>query len=261
MPEDRDNVLVLHGDERRGGIVSRALADGGFRTTVETSPLRGLERMRRREVALAVIHLDQSDMGGVSVLRTGGRVAPDVPMIVLSPRGDVQTKVICLELGARDYLTTPLDPAELVARARVHVRRAEPTPELPLCAGGMMLDRARRVVRFDGRAARLTMREFSLLEFLMERDGEVVTREAIRVYVWGSIFDPGTRVVEGCVAGLRRKVGNECLTTVRGVGYAFVGRRSDAASASDPAGERDGYVAQMTVVEDVDRKLDAAAFG
>ena len=115
-----------------------------------------------------------------------------------------------------------------------------------LRAGNMTLDLRARVVENGSGPVRLTMREFSLLEFLMEREGEVVSREAIRGRVWGSTFDPGTNMVEVCIAGLRNKLGH-CVTTVRNVGYVFVGARQD-----------DDHVGPMTIAEDHDRKVDAA---
>lgn len=222
-----EHVLVLHGDAQRAGLVALTLSGAGFRTTVETSGLRGLERMRHGGVALVVLDLALSDIDGLSVLRSASEVAPDVPIVVVSSRSDVRSKVICLELGARDYITTPFDPVELVARARAHAQVGSPARFVR--AGELELDLQRRVVANGSGEVALTMRECSLLEFLMQHEGDVVSREAIRAHVWGSTFDPGTNVVEVCIARLRGKVGEDCVTTVRSAGYVFVGTRRHTA--------------------------------
>ena len=244
---DGEQVVVLHGDARRAGLVALTLAGAGFRTTVETSGLRGLERMRRGDVTLVVLDLALSDIDGLSVLRRAADVAPDVGVLVLSSRSDVRSKVICLELGACDYVTTPFDPAELIARVRAHARDRRASSARYLRVGDMALDLRRRVVANGSGDVHLTMRESLLLEFLMEREGEVVSREAIRMHVWGSTFDPGTNVVDVCIAALRQKLGDRCVTTVRNVGYAFAGPHHD------------DHGARMTVAENRDRKVDTAA--
>jgi DNA-binding response OmpR family regulator len=148
---------------------------------------------------------------------------PEIPVLVHSAVSDVRSKVVCLELGACDYVAKPCDLAELVARVRLRTQR--PTPPLPrrhLRRGDYTLDLRRRVLRSSGERISLTTREFVLLEYLMERAGEICAREDLLEHVWGYSFDPGTNVVDVCIGRLRHKLSGDCLLTVRNVGYSFV---------------------------------------
>ena len=157
---------------------------------------------------------------GLTVLRELARRCPDLPVVVVSARSDLETKLRGFRLGARDYVSKPFAFDELVARVRVHLRPRTDADAPVLRAGGIALDLARREARVGTRAAELSDREFRLLRHLLERPGEVVSRENILSAVWGCYFDPRSNVVDVCVRRLRRKLGDDApIETVRHAGY------------------------------------------
>lgn len=218
------DVLVVEDESRMAGLLSRAPGAAGFRPSVELSCLGGLQRVRGGDYSLLLLDLTLPDVDGVAVL-TGAREArPDLPVLILSALSDVRSKVMCLELGASDYMTKPFDLAELIARVRLHTRgHAARHEQSRLQAGDLCLDLQRRVVETPRGEVSLTTREFVLLEYLVRHEGHVCTREELRENVWGTRFDPGTNVVDVCVARLRQKLGGHPIETVRNVGYAYMG--------------------------------------
>ena len=205
-------------------LVVRAIAAAGFESTTEATGLRGLEQLRSGTFDLVVLDLLLPDLDGFSVLSSATELGSHPPVIVLSALADVRSKVACLELGACDYITKPFELGELIARVRLRARERHTmkAPRFVRC-GHFVLDLQLRVVENGNGPVSLTTREFLLLEYLMGRQGEACSREELLEHVWGYAFDPGTNVVDVCVGRLRHKLGGECVTTVRNVGYFFVG--------------------------------------
>jgi DNA-binding response OmpR family regulator len=217
------NVLVIEDEAKMAKLVGRTLAAAGFRVATETSGLDGLELLRTGVFSLVILDLLLPDVDGMSVLTSATELDPAPPVIILSAISDVRSKVVALELGACDYVTKPFELAELIARARLRAReRRQEKPRYRHC-GDFVLDLQRREVRDAGEIVALTTREFVLLEYLMEREGEPCTRDELLEHVWGYRFDPGTNVVDVCIGRLRHKLGGDRVATVRNVGYCFVG--------------------------------------
>jgi two-component system OmpR family response regulator len=149
------------------------------------------------------------------------RGLPQQAVLVLSRMADVSTKVECLELGARDYLTKPFSPAELAARVRVqlhaHHQRSGRTGR-----PGLVIDITRMQANAGIGPVPLTRTEFLLLMELRERPGASVSKKQLLQAVWGLDFDPGSNVVDVCVRRLRSKLGTEMIRTIRGSGYQLV---------------------------------------
>jgi len=204
-------------------LLARALDAAGFQPAVEPGGVSGLQRLQGGGFSLLVLDLTLPDLDGVAVLTSARETHPDLPVMILSALSDVRSKVMCLELGARDYMTKPFELAELIARVRMHTRDNGRPEQRRLPAGRFTLDLQRRVMETPEGDVALTTREFVMLEFLVRRDGDACSREQIRENVWGSSFDPGTNVVDVCIARLRQKLGPETIETVRNVGYAYVG--------------------------------------
>ncbi len=204
-------------------LLARALDAAGFQPAIEPGGVAGLQRLRGGGFSLLVLDLTLPDLDGVAVLTSARETHPELPVLILSALSDVRSKVMCLELGARDYMTKPFELAELIARVRMHTRDDGRSEQRRLPAGRFTLDLQRRVMETPDGDVALTTREFVMLEFLVRRDGEACTREQIRENVWGSAFDPGTNVVDVCIARLRQKLGAETIETVRNVGYAYMG--------------------------------------
>ena len=161
-------------------------------------------------------------LSGLQVLRELHRAKPELPVVILSARGDLQTKLRGFELGASDYVAKPFSLDELLARMRVQLRGARPIERRARAAraAGSSLDLARRQARIGELVTDLSDREFRLLHHMLVHAGEVVSRERLLAEVWGYGFDPGSNVVDVCVRRLRQKLGPEAaIETVRNAGY------------------------------------------
>ena len=159
----------------------------------------------------------------MSIVRKLRAEGAEVPILLLTARGDAEERIDGLNLGADDYLAKHFVMAEVVARLRALVRRRTGTGSTLLTVGDLTVNLATRVVRRAGTEIALTPREFALLECLLRGVGRVVTRTELLQQVWGHTFDPGTNVVDVAVQRLRRKIddgfASPLLQTERGVGY------------------------------------------
>ena len=217
-------VLVIEDEGKMARLLARALSAVGFDVVTAAGGREGLDLLRASPFELVILDLMLPDLDGFSVLSATAELDRDQRVLVVSAVGDVGSKVLCLELGACDYLTKPFQLPELIARIRLRLRETARTQRRRrVRCGRWELDRQRRVVEDGERTVPLSTREFLLLEYLMQREGEACTREDLLAHVWGYDFDPGTNVVDVCVGRVRHKLGGECVTTVRNVGYCFVG--------------------------------------
>jgi DNA-binding response OmpR family regulator len=229
-------ILLVDDDRRLCRFLAGFLGREGYATaTVHDG------RAMRRAIADAGFDLVILDLtfpageDGISLAR-GLRAQSGTPILVLSGKNDTVDKVVCLELGADDYVTKPFEPRELLARIRTILRRATLRPA-PLAASGnegtvafagWRLDLVRRELAApDGRAVRLTSREFDLLEALATRPGRILSREQILDLVANRHWTPFDRSIDVLIGKLRRKLGDEArdgqlIKTIRGVGYVFV---------------------------------------
>jgi DNA-binding response OmpR family regulator len=200
--------------------VTRGLAAEGFSVVPATDGEEGLRLAREVHCDLVLLDLLLPRVDGLDVLEELERLRPDLPVVVLTARADMSTKLRSFRLGARDYVTKPFSFDELLARIRVQLRRRGGDGDHVVTAGGLALDLARRHARLNGSVVDLSDREFKLLHHLVERAGEVVSRERLLSEVWGYHFDPGSNVVDVCIRRLRKKLGApSAIETVRNAGY------------------------------------------
>jgi DNA-binding response OmpR family regulator len=214
-------ILVIEDEPRILGFLSRGLEAEGFSVLGARDGQEGLRLAESVPCDLVILDLLLPRLDGLSVLRALDARRPGLPVVIVSARADMPTKLNGFELGARDYLTKPFSFDELLARIRVHLRRPEErTNGHILRAGGVELDLAARQARLGNRAVDLSDREFKLLRRLLECAGEVVSRERLLSEVWGYHFDPRSNVVDVCVRRLRKKLGpGSPIETVRHAGY------------------------------------------
>lgn len=213
------HILVIEDEPRIRAFLGRALEAEGFSVDGAADGLEGLRRALDTSYDLIVLDLLLPRVDGLTVLRELTRRTPCTPVVVVSARSDLATKLRGFELGACDYVAKPFACDELVARVRVQLR-SRPGGGAVLHAGGMALDLTTREATVDGRTTALSDREFRVLRYLIEHAGEVVSRESILSAVWGYYFDPRSNVVEVCVRRLRRKLGEDtAIETVRHAGY------------------------------------------
>jgi DNA-binding response OmpR family regulator len=213
-------ILIIEDDERVHGFLRRKLEAEGYDVDVAEDGPRGLARALRGPCDLVVLDLLLPRLDGLSVLRELNRECPLVPVLILTARADLATKLRSFELGACDYLSKPFSLEELLARVHVHVHARDPDAARLIRAAGLVLDVTRREVQIGEAIVVLSDREFRLLHVLVEHAGEVVSREALWESVWGYTFDPGSNVVEVCVRRVRRKLGPSApIETVHHEGY------------------------------------------
>jgi DNA-binding response OmpR family regulator len=213
-------ILVIEDESRILSFLSRALEAEGFDVDGADNGVDGLERAVRGGYDLVILDLLLPRVDGLSVLRELHQRRPDLPVVIVSARSDLPTKLRGFRFGASDYLAKPFAVDELLARVRVQVRARAASQGSLLEAGDLVLDLARRQARVGEDTIDLSDREFRLLHHLVTHAGEVVTRDSILSAVWGYHFDPRSNVVDVCVRRLRLKLGEEApIETVRHAGY------------------------------------------
>ena len=213
-------ILVIEDEPRILTFVSRALEAEGFVVEGANDGISGLARAVGGHYDLVLLDLLLPRLDGLTVLRELESRCPDLPVVIVSARSDLRTKLRGFDLGANDYVPKPFAFDELLARVRVQLRARPSEAGETVAAGEIVLDLARRQVRIGARLIDLSDREFRLLHHLVEHAGEVVSRESILSAVWGYYFDPRSNVVDVCVRRLRTKLGEEApIETVRHAGY------------------------------------------
>lgn len=223
-------VLVVEDEESLASTLSYNLRKNGFNVVSAADGVEGLAAARRLRPDVIVLDLMLPKMDGMELCRRV-RSDSDVPIIMLTAKGEETDRVVGLEMGADDYLTKPFSMRELMARVRALLRRSGARPAAEdadrIIAGTLDLDLRGRTVTRSGEEVQLKPKEFDLLYFLAKNAGQVFTREQILERVWGYDFFGGSRTVDVHVRWLREKLEEapahpQHLLTVRGVGYKFV---------------------------------------
>jgi len=217
-------LLVVEDEERVRQLVRRVLESEGYSVDTAATGADGLDQAAARGYGLVVLDLMLPDMSGAEVLAELLGRGLSTRVLVLSAVPEIGQRVHVLDMGALDFLPKPFAIAELLARVRARLR--EPVLALApriLQVGDLRLDMQRRMLVAAGRAVPLSQREYVLLHHLMQRAGEVCSREELLNDVWGYRFDPGSNVVDVYVRRLRAKLdATELIETVRNVGYCLV---------------------------------------
>jgi DNA-binding response OmpR family regulator len=220
------SILVIEDEATIAQSVAARLRSEGFTVEIAVDGPTGVEACAQLRPDLVVLDLMLPGLDGLEVCRRIQHDRP-VPVLMLTARDSETDLVVGLAVGADDYLTKPFSARELVARINALLRRVERAPERSagdddaLRFGDVELDLAARRVRRSGADVHLTPTEFDLLAFLVRRRGRVFTREALLTDVWGYRDGSGPRTVDSHVRALRRKLGNDIVRTVHGVGYAI----------------------------------------
>ena len=215
-------ILVIEDEPRILAFLARGLEAEGFSVDGADDGRAGVERAARGSYDLVILDLLLPKLDGFAVLRQLQNRLPELPVVIVSARSELETKLRGFDLGACDYLSKPFSFDELLARIRVHLRRPEDTSNNGhvLRAGALALDLARRQAQLGDQRIDLSDREFRLLHHLVLHEGEVVSRERLLADVWGYHFDPRSNVVEVCIRRLRQKLGEDApIETVRHGGY------------------------------------------
>ena len=212
-------ILIAEDEPRLASFLEKGLnANGHTITTVEDGQIASLVA-RDDEFDLMILDIGLPGMDGFHVLEELRRRGQRLPVVVLTARNEVEDKVAGLEGGADDYVTKPFRFEELLARVRARLRDDGRTAVTKLEAAGIVLDIRTRRAHVGGDAVPLSAREFTLLETLMRHPGHVLSREQLLSHVWGYDYDPGSNVVDVYIGYLRKKLGEDTIETVRGMGY------------------------------------------
>jgi two-component system response regulator CpxR len=227
-PEAATRLLLVDDDRELCRMIAEYLAPEGFAVTAIHDGSQALPMMEKGPVRMMILDVMLPGLSGLEVLRRL-RAQCDLPVLMLTARGDDVDRVVGLELGADDYLAKPFNARELVARVRSILRRASGMMHRAgrLAVGQIVLDRSARQASFCGEMLSLTGAEFRILEALMQQAGDVVSREQLVQQALGRRLLPWDRSVDTHISNLRRKLsqrgGEALILSVRGSGYQLAG--------------------------------------
>jgi DNA-binding response OmpR family regulator len=218
-------VVMVEDDSLFAATLGAALEAWGFRVDVIETGAAALRRFERHDLDAAIVDIGLPDMDGIDVIAGARDLGMWAPILVASARADLGHIVRALEAGADDYVIKPFTGAEINARLGALGRRAAAPRWAPLACGKIILSAEGRDATVDGHPVKLSPRERALLEILLRRRGQIVSRQEILERAFGYDFPPGTNLVDVHVAHLRRKLegGGVAIETVRGVGFCLDG--------------------------------------
>jgi len=216
-------VLILEDDPQVAQLLQIALEQKGHTAVWASSGEEALEHLPGAD--LLALDLGLPDVDGVDFLNQVRSVRPRLPVLVLTAKGDEQTKVYCLEIGADDYMTKPFSVLEFVARVNALLRRTYGSPRIKI--SGLHLDEDGYRATLNGKPLKLSKTEFALLRTLASAPGRVWTRNELLEAVWGINFAGTDRVVDVYINMLRKKLGDDpreprFIETMVGVGYRML---------------------------------------
>lgn len=226
------SVLIVDDDEKLTALLTEYLARYGLVVRAAAHPDEGLRSLRSEPPDLVILDVMLPGMDGFTLCRRI-RESSQVPIIMLTARGEVTDRVVGLEIGADDYLAKPFEPRELVARIQAVLRRGSSgATDERVAAGGLELNWSARSAHLDGAPLPLTTAEFDLLGLLVRNRGRVLSRDRIMDETRGVDWEAFDRSVDILVSRVRQKLGDDprrprWIRTVRGAGYLFIGGADD----------------------------------
>lgn len=218
-------ILLVEDEAKTGSYLKQGLTEAGYTTDWVQDGLVARQQALADEYDLVVLDVMLPGLNGWDILAAIRQANKTMPVLFLTARDHIDDRVKGLELGADDYLIKPFAFAELLARVRTLLRRGRQRDDDSIHVANLDLDLRRRRASRDGKRIELTAKEFSLLELLMRRQGEILSRTFISSQVWDMNFDSDTNVVEVAIKRLRSKIDTpfepKLIRTVRGMGYVL----------------------------------------
>ncbi|KOY16993.1 response regulator transcription factor [Paenibacillus xylanivorans] len=226
----RSTILIVDDDEKIVSMLRRGLAFEGYDVQTASNGAEGLSKLMDKEPDIVVLDVMMPQIDGFEVCRRLREAGSKVPVLMLTAKDEVQSRVIGLDTGADDYLVKPFALEELLARVRALLRRKADmadTPDNRLMYEDIILDNDSREVLRDGQRLELTAKEFELLNLFMQNPKRVLSRDLIMDKIWGYDYSGESNVLEVYIAMLRQKTeeygGKRLIQTIRGAGYILRG--------------------------------------
>lgn len=212
-------ILLVEDDIPLAQGLRKALQQAGYAVNHVDKGKSALNTIEIDAPDIVVLDIGLPDIDGITVLKTLRKRNPGLPVLLLTARDSVEDKVAGLDHGADDYLAKPFEMTELLARLRVLERRLTTSGTTEICVGGVCLDTAGHRVTLNGLEIELARKEYMVLKSLLENAGRIQTREGLegRLYSWGE--EVSSNAIEVHIHHLRKKLGNNFIRTIRGVGY------------------------------------------
>ncbi len=227
-------LILVEDQQTAADYIAKGLREEGFVVDVANNGADGLHLLLTADYSLAILDIMLPNLDGLTILETLRRAGKNTPVLFLTAKDAVEDRVRGLELGADDYLVKPFAFSELLARIRVVLRRVEKTSvklestETQLLIADLSLNLLKHEATRAGQKIDLTPKEFVLLQLLMRKSGEVLSRMVLAEQVWGMHFDSGTNVVDVAVRRLRNKIdegfAQKLIHAKHGVGYILEAR-------------------------------------
>jgi len=234
------SLLIVDDDAVLSGMLAEYLTAEGYGVTQAPDGIQALQILRSAHIDLVVLDIMMPNLDGIDTLKQIRTIA-ELPVIMLTARGDDLDRILGLELGADDYLGKPCNPRELLARIKAVLRRSRQKPDraLPVVVGDVLLDPRSREVKVRDVAVQLTQTEFDLLHLLLQSPGEVISKKQLSLEVLGKPLSQWDRSIDVHISNLRKKIdrvsteSTEHIRTLRGAGYVFVS--PDLLNRQEPA--------------------------
>ena len=221
-------MLIVEDDAAIGQVLQRSLQLEGYEVALAPDGVSALEQAYDFEPDAVILDLGLPKVDGVSVLNAWRREGRKMPVIILTARDRWSDKVQGFDAGADDYVTKPFHMEELLARVRALLRRATGHATSEISCGPVKLDTRSGRVAVDGNPVKLTSHEYRLLSYLMHHTGRIVSRGELTEHLYDQDFDRDSNTIEVFVTRIRKKLGPDVITTIRGLGYSL----EDPAAAS-----------------------------
>ena len=218
-------ILLIEDELKLGEYIKKGLTEAGFIVDHQLTGLDGYHALMTEEFSVILMDVMLPDVSGFELVRNYRAAGKHTPVLFLTAKDDLSDKVKGIEIGGDDYLTKPFAFAELIVRIKSLLRRANQIDyqSTTMQIADLKMDIAKRTVYRGNKAIRLTAKEFALLQFLLERQGEVLPRSVIASQVWDMNFDNDTNVIDVAIRRLRIKIDDDhdikLIHTVRGIGY------------------------------------------
>ncbi len=228
----KENILIIDDDKKLNALLTEYLQKAGFQVASAVDPQGGMKALRRANPDLIILDIMLPEKDGFTVCKDI-RKEYNIPIIMLTARGDVTDRIVGLEMGADDYLPKPFEPRELLARIQSVLRRSTRTEKKEVITfHGLSVDLKRQTISVDGTLRELTTTEFKILSLLIKHPGRVFSRDTLVDSLRGIEWEAYDRSVDVLISRLRQKLDDRAkeprfIKTVHGSGYAFIGAEND----------------------------------